>query len=158
MEENPSLECPDCGNSFPLRTTNGLCQKCLKLKDHKCGTADYEDIEEQSQCVVCGLTRRNNMHKIGQSYTCGNDNCANQLKEDGASPQGNINNSVPETYRERATKTLQRFKLSNQNASTNLHTAALLHHERGSGGLGEEQIRLAINMSPQINMVFTLEI
>ncbi|KAJ7450656.1 kinase-like domain-containing protein [Mycena galericulata] len=144
MAENSSLECPDCGNSFPLRTTTGLCQKCLKLKDHKRGTADYEDIEEQPQCVVCGLTRRNNMHKIGQDYTCGSDTCAHQLKEDGTGPQGSINNSVPETYRERAAKTLQRFKLNNQNAGTNLHTAALLHHERGSSGPGEEQIRLAI--------------
>ncbi|KAJ7850788.1 hypothetical protein B0H14DRAFT_2581778 [Mycena olivaceomarginata] len=85
------------------------------------------------------------MHKIGQSYTCSSDTCAHQLKEYGAGSQGSINNSVPETYRERATKTLQRFKPSNQNAGTNLHTAALLHHERGSGGPGEEQIRLAIN-------------
>ncbi|KAJ7626226.1 hypothetical protein B0H17DRAFT_1151071 [Mycena rosella] len=68
------------------------------------------------------------MHKIGQSYTCGSETCAHQLKEDGVGPQGSINNSVPETYRERATKTLQRFKLSNQNTGTTLHTAALLHH------------------------------
>ncbi|KAJ7820769.1 kinase-like domain-containing protein [Mycena olivaceomarginata] len=82
------------------------------------------------------------MHKIGQSYTCGSETCAHELKEDGVGPQGSINNSVPETYREHATKTLQRFKLSNQNAGTTLHTAALLHHERGSSRPGVEgQIR-----------------
>ncbi|KAJ7509344.1 hypothetical protein B0H11DRAFT_1901468 [Mycena galericulata] len=135
MSEPAPNECPDCGNYFPLRTENGTCQKCQKLAAFKRGTADYEEHESRAQCEMCGLTRRNNMPLVLEKQTCGTARCVDE------------NSTVPETYRERAVRTMSRFKITAAKPGTEMHTAALLHHEQGLGNATEEHIKLAIGQS-----------
>ncbi|KAK6972046.1 hypothetical protein R3P38DRAFT_635255 [Favolaschia claudopus] len=65
--------------SFPLREGDGPCSKCLKLAAHPRDSPDYGDIATWDQCVMCGITRRNNMHPTVQGdsriITCGSNLC-----------------------------------------------------------------------------------
>ncbi|KAJ7243317.1 kinase-like domain-containing protein [Mycena rebaudengoi] len=54
------------------------------------------------------------------------------------------NNMVPEAFKDRAERTAQRFKTTATKPGTELHTAALLHHEQGPGNPAEDHIKLAI--------------
>ncbi|KAJ6579920.1 kinase-like domain-containing protein [Mycena sp. CBHHK59/15] len=144
MSEPAPNECPDCGNYFPLRTENGTCQKCQKLAAFKRGTADYEEHESHAQCEMCGLTRRNNMPLVLEKQTCGTTCCVDEVRKVHGRPGSTQNSTVPETYKERAARTMSRFKITVTKPGTEMHTAALLHHEQGLGNPNEEHIKLAI--------------
>jgi len=62
---------------------------------------------------------------------------------------GRVQDNVPESYKERASRMATRLKLvaAGKPAGTALHTAALIYHESGSGSQTEEKIRLAVVVS-----------
>ncbi|KAJ7220398.1 hypothetical protein C8J57DRAFT_1536881 [Mycena rebaudengoi] len=54
------------------------------------------------------------------------------------------NSMVPKAFKDRAACTAQCFKITATKPGTELHTAALLHHEQGLGNPAEDHIKLAI--------------
>ncbi|KAJ7482209.1 kinase-like domain-containing protein [Mycena galericulata] len=139
-------DCDDCGSSFSLRTGDGSCAKCDKLKPHAIGSSEYIDISNWQQCSLCGVTRRNNMPvpDQGEPQTCGSEVCIKKAQGPGYQPRPAQPN-IAETHLERASAVAKRFGLGptmskNPAAGTSLNTAALLHHEHGGGTPGEDKV------------------
>ncbi|KAJ6505055.1 kinase-like domain-containing protein [Mycena sanguinolenta] len=144
--------CNDCDLSFPLRESDGQCNKCVKLSAHLRDSPEYADIASWEQCIMCGVTRRNNMHVTLQGnnrvLTCGSTMCQGAIP--GAAPERlPATHNVPETVLDRANLTRARFKLTapNYRATSSLNTKMLLQHERGNGDPGEEKIMIAYQAS-----------
>ncbi|KAJ7456336.1 hypothetical protein B0H11DRAFT_1925661 [Mycena galericulata] len=140
-------DCDDCGSSFSLRTGDGSCAKCDKLKPHAIGSSEYINISNWQQCSLCGVTRRNNMPvpDQGEPQTCGSEVCIKKAQGPGYQPRPAQTN-IAETHLERASAVAKRFGLGptmskNPAAGTSLNTTALLHHEHGGGTPGEDKVR-----------------
>ncbi|KAJ6600625.1 hypothetical protein B0H10DRAFT_2320400 [Mycena sp. CBHHK59/15] len=133
--------CPDCNKSFKRREGDGQCPKCVKLAAHPRTSDVYGDIETWDQCLMCGVTRRNNMHVTLQGnnhiITCGSDLCKAEITGPVQEHRPATHN-VPNTVLDRAVITRDRFKLapSNRGATSTLRTQTLLLHERGEGDPG----------------------
>ncbi|KAJ7206650.1 hypothetical protein GGX14DRAFT_397033 [Mycena pura] len=93
------------------------------------------------------------MPVIGWKLTCGAELCIQEARKsstdttsNSAGVLGHVQDSVPESYKERASRMATRLKIvaAGKPAGTALHTAALIYHESGSGSQTEEKIRLAV--------------
>ncbi|KAJ7144011.1 kinase-like domain-containing protein [Mycena epipterygia] len=141
--------CADCGQNFRLREGEGLCNKCVKLAAYARDSPDYVDISTWDQCVMCGVTRRNNMHSTIKTdnqciITCGLTLCRAEVL--GASQeQRSALHNIPSMVIDRANLTRSRFRLapSNHGPTSSLRTQTLLRHEHGNGDPGEEKVMIA---------------
>ncbi|KAK7048818.1 kinase-like domain-containing protein [Favolaschia claudopus] len=148
MSTENTSHCNDCDMSFPQREGDGPCSKCVKLAAHPRDSADYADIATWDQCVMCGITRRNNMHPTVQGdsriITCGSTLCKAAIP---GIPQAQesrpATHNVPRTVTDLSALTRQRFKRFNHGATSTLQTQTLLQHERGGGEPGEVIVMVA---------------
>ncbi|KAK6997328.1 hypothetical protein R3P38DRAFT_3623649 [Favolaschia claudopus] len=132
MSTENTSQCKDCDMSFPLREVPIM------------GTLR----RTWDQCVMCGITRRNNMHPTVQGdsriITCGSNLCKAAIPgTPQPQPSRPATHNVPRTVTDLSALTRQRFKRFNHGATSTLQTQTLLQHERGGGEPGEVIVMIA---------------
>ncbi|KAJ7090463.1 hypothetical protein C8R44DRAFT_750978 [Mycena epipterygia] len=137
--------CDDCHQTSPHREGEGSCNKCVKLAAHQRDSPEYADISTWDQCMMCGVTRRNNMYFTVQNNhiaTCGALKCKAEVSGP-VQEHRSATHNVPSTILDRAVLTRNRFKLSasNKGPTSSLQTQTLQHEHR-NGDPGEEKIMI----------------